>query len=263
MNNYRIIFHNRILLIAALAFITLFSSCAKEGPTGPQGIAGPAYTGSISGHVSLYDQYGNRVLSGLDSSTVNLTGVTTPTTAATAADVNGLYLFSNDVYTGSYNLNVSHPDYAATQLSNFTFLLGTLIKDVKLSAIPDSFLTSFTAYHNTGSAYDSLVVTVIPNPLPRSCIIFINSNTNVTNNEYTGYLLSIVKAIPANAGTVTILVTGDELTSAGFVSGSSTVYYAAYSYVVNDYSLYEDQATGKNVYNAVNTTPLVSSAITP
>ena len=253
-----------ITAILAIGCITLLGSCAKEGPTGPTGPAGPSYTGNINGHVSLYDKYGSKILSNLDSTTITLTGTTTgaSATATVVSDVLGYYGFGI-IYTGSYNLTATHTGYAPTELVNFPFVLGTLTKDIKLSAIPDSFITSFHANHNSGSLYDSLVITVTADPQPRNCIVFLNNTPAVSNFYVNGYLLSYIHTIPANATSVTILVSKDELTSAGFVSGTSEVYYAAYSYVVNDGSVYEDVASGKNIYNAVNTNPTIDSAIAP
>ena len=253
---------NRISIIAILALIVLLNSCAKEGPTGPIGPAGPNYYGTIAGHVSLYDQYGSRVLTGLDSATLTLVGQTVPTTVVTSTDANGYYNITN-VPSGSYNLTTSRPNYATTMKSNFSFFDGTLTEDVKLSAIPDSFLNSFTIIHSPGSVFDSLVVSVTANPYPRSCIVFVNNNSAVSSNEYVGYTLNYVQAIPPNSTTVYIPVSRNDLTNAGFISGSTLVYYAAYSYVVNDFSVYEDQASGKKVYNAVNATALIDSAIVP
>jgi hypothetical protein len=60
---------------------------------------------------------------------------------------------------------------------------------------------------------------------------------------------------------VVISIPAGDLNNAGLFYGEQ-VYYAAYSYVVNDASVYEDMATGKNVYNAVGS-PLVDSALCP
>ena len=253
---------NRISLIIALAFISLLTSCAKEGPTGPVGPIGPNYTGTISGHTTLYDQYGNQVLTNLDSTYLTLTGVTVASTAVTYTDINGAYSFFN-TYTGDYMLTANHTGYANTQLNSFPYLLGDLNKDVKMTSVPDSFITSFKTIHNAGSLYDSLVITATPDPLPRNCIIFLNNNSNVNNYYINGYLLAFVINIAPNVTTVTKLVPQDALINAGFTSGVSMVYYAAYSYVINDASVYEDLSTGKNVYNAVNANPIIDSAIAP
>ena len=254
--------NNRFTFIITLfSIVILLSSCAKEGPTGPTGPAGPGYTGSISGHVSLYDKYGNKVLAGLDSTNITLTGITVASLTSTATDAAGAYNFGN-VYTGDYSLSATHVNYGATLLNSFPFLLGALNKDIRLSAIPDSFVTSLSVTHYATSLYDSLVINVIPDPMPRNCIIFLN-NTAAVNNTETNYLLSFVRGIPANSSSVSFLLSKEQLTNAGFKSGLSELYLAAYSYVVNDGSVYEDLATGKNVYNAVNANPVIDSVIAP
>jgi len=238
-----------------LGGVLLLSSCAKEGPTGPTGPAGPAYTGTISGHVSLYDQYGSKVLLNLDSVKLTLSGTTT----AINPDNNGFYSYSS-LITGEYSIAASNSGYGATNTNNFQFLSGTLNRDIKLSAIP-SFSLSFTYAGPAASLNDSLVINCQPSdPQARNCIIFVGNTPSVGAGE-ANYLLSYVKAIPANAQKITGIISAQELYNAGFTSGS-TAYYAVYSYPVNDQSVYEDQATGKNVYNAVSN-PQIDSALVP
>lgn len=248
-----------ILIIALFGIVTFSNSCTKKGDTGPAGAtgatgpAGPSYTGSISGHVSLYDQYGSKVLTGLSTVQLSLNGG-----SAVSPDGSGYYIYNN-VTTGDYNIAASNTGYGATMLNNFQFLKDTLNRDIKLSAIPNFSLTLY-AGHNTGSQNDSLVITCTPDTRPRSFIIFVNNSSAVSNTP-ANYLLAIAKAIPANSAKVTVQVPAQDLYNAGFTSGS-IAYYAVYSYVVNDVSAYEDLATGKNVYNAVSN-PTTGSAATP
>ena len=58
------------------------------------------------------------------------------------------------------------------------------------------------------------------------------------------------------------MVPRQDLNDVGYTSGTK-IYYAAYSYVVGDVSVYEDQSTGRNVYNAVNTNAIVDTTYVP
>ncbi len=247
--------NNNFALVIALAVIFLVSSCAKEGPSGPTGPAGPSYTGSISGHVSLYDQYGSRVLTGIDSVKITLISSTSTGTPINA-DNTGYYFFSNTV-TGQYDITATDSGYGATNTNNFQFLSGTLNHDIKLSAIP-TFSVGITA--GSGATYDTVVVNCTSDPQVRSFVLFLGSTPAVSNAPST-FLFSTVKNIPANSVKVTNLISAQELYDAGLASGSK-VYFAVYSGAVSDQSVYEDQSTGKNVYNAVSN-PQVDSAIVP
>ena len=145
-------------------------------------------------------------------------------------------------------------------LNNFQFINDTLYKDIRLSATPGFSLSSFTASHNAGSGFDSLVIAVVPDTRIRNCIIFVSNKPSVSNAP-ANYLYTYIKPINANASGITVRVPAVDLNNAGIFYGEP-VYYAVYSYVVNDASVYEDMVTGNNVYNAVNY-PLVDSALCP
>ena len=245
----------KLLPVVSIGFSVLMASCAKEGPTGPTGPAGPAYTGAISGHVSLYDQYGSKVLTGLSTAQLSLNGGT-----ATTPDATGYYIFSNTT-TGQYSIGASASGYGSTNANNFQYLSGTLNKDIKMSAIPSFAPTGFTAYQSVASSGDSLVITFDADSRARNCIVFLN-NTSTVNNQPVNYLLYYAKGIAANATKATIVIPAQDLYDAGFTSGS-TVYYAAYGYVLSDASSYEDLATGKAVITPVSTTSSTATATTP
>src|SRR5579872_4234366 len=89
--------------ILALGVILFLVSCAKEGPTGPTGPSGPSFTGTISGHVRLYDKYGSEILTGLNTVSITLSGSGVITGATTIyTDANGAYTYTNSVTTGNY-----------------------------------------------------------------------------------------------------------------------------------------------------------------
>ncbi len=258
---------NTIIAIA-ICFAGLLSSCTKTGstgpagatgaagPTGPTGATGPAYTAAISGHVSLYDQYGSKILTGLSNVAISLND-----SAAIAPDATGFYIFPGLV-TGQYYINTSAIGYGATKADNFQLLSDTLNKDIKLSVIPTFSPVGFTEYATLGSVTgDSLVINFTPDTRARECIVFLNS-TSMVNSQPANYLLYYAKAINPGQSRIQITVPAQDLYDAGFASGQ-TVYYAAYGHVVSDVSVYEDLTTGRNVFNAVSASSLAVGGITP
>jgi hypothetical protein len=248
--------------LPAVFLTILFASCAKEGPTGPTGPAGPSYTGSISGHVMLFDKYGSPVTGGYTSAKLTLAGSTTTlgTSGSAVPDNSGYYLYSS-VKTGSYSLTATDSAYGSKVINNVNFVLGNVNQDITLSAIPDSFLTALNAKNSTVGLYDSLTFHAISDARVRNVILFLNSNVNVGRVPAT-YLLKYVVQIPANTTSVKLMIPQQDLLNAGLATGAK-VYFAAYSYVIADKSVYEDLTTGKNVYNAVYPVPFVDSAIVP
>jgi hypothetical protein len=244
--------------IIAIGMIASLSACTKKGDTGatgPAGAAGPSYTGAISGHVSLYDQYGSKVLTGLESAQISLNGST-----AINANTSGYYIFGGTM-TGSYTLTASANGYGATRVSNFQYLSDTLNRDIKMSAIPNFSPATFNVYPTAAGTGDLVVMTFTTDPRVRSCTIFLNNNSTC-NNLPANYLLTYTRSIGANVPRAVIIIPTQDLIDAGFTSGS-TVYFSAYGSAVNDVSAYEDYSTGKAVYNAVSASPLTTTAIVP
>lgn len=250
----------RFTFFPVILFLLLSAAaCTKKGATGPAGPAGPAGTSATSGvcelngHVSLYDQYGTRQFLGLKNVRLALRNGT-----FTYADSTGFYIFPALASSG-YTVTASASGYAATAYTA-NLASDTLYKDVKLSAIPTFQVVSMSAYHNAGSANDSLILSFDADTRQRNCIVFASSLPTVSNQPG-NYMLSYTHAIVANATRVQILVPATDLNGANIFYGQR-VYYVAYSYVVNDVSVYEDQNTGKNVYNAVGTA-VIDSALCP
>ncbi len=246
-------------LLPALVLVMGISSCTKSkdgatGPAGPVGPAGPSYIGAISGHVSLFDQYGSKVLTGLGNVYLAFDGYST-----VAVDSSGYYI-KGSVGTGSYSISASNTGYGATHVNSFQFLADTLNRDVKLSAIPAFAPTSVTATALSGA--DSLTLIFSADTRARNCIVFLNKGT-AAGSTPDKYLLVYTKAIPANSTRpVFINIPAQDLANAGFTTGQ-TVYVAGYGYVVGDASAYEDLATGKTVYTAVSATPVTTTFTAP
>ena len=251
---------NTFHLVMPLLFVLFAASCTKKGDTGPAGPAGPpgtsVYKGIVDGHVIVYDQYGSKKTSGLDGVQVTLKGVSTVVT-----DASGYFVFNN-VSTGDYTITASGAGLGGTTVYNVPFLKDSIYTDVKMSQIPAFNLSTFTAYHNTGSQYDSLVMTFPGDARVRNCIVFVNKTSNAGNMPG-DYLLTYVKALPANTWSTTVVlrIPVADLNSLNLYFGDK-VYYGAASYVVNDASLYEDHSSTQNVYSAVGTV-LVDSTVCP
>lgn len=231
--------------LIVFALITLLYACRKkEGPTGPQGPAGPGapqYYGVIAGHVVLYDQYGIRRNHDLNGIRVFLKD-----SISTLTDTNGYYHFDS-VVSGNYNISAALTGFGNTMSGYVPFVKDSLFINLGLAQIPLFPLASFTAYHNTGSAYDSLVATFGEDERVRRWIVFLSDKPSVNPAQY---LLRYVATIPARATVGNVKPSAAELYNAG-ISAGQVVYYAAYSYVVNDVSAYMSSNTGDTVYSAL------------
>jgi hypothetical protein len=249
--------NKHLIGMAALGFAFVFTACSK----GDKGDPGPSFSGAISGHVMLYDQYGTKVNTDLSGIQVTLSNSSTVVTT----DVNGYYIFTG-VSTRDYTIMVHDPNtspyaYGDNVAVNFQYLADTLIKDIKLSAIPSFSPSAMTATLSSVTGNDSLVFSITPDSRVRDIIVFVN-NTSTVNNLPANYLLTYVKAVPANASVVSLLVPANDLHDQGINTGS-TAYFAAYGYPVSDESVYEDITSGKSVYNALSGSSVTASAVAP
>lgn len=253
--------HNKfnICKLTIVGFSLAFASCTKDGstgpagPAGPTGPAGPSYVGAIDGHVTLFDQYGSRVLTGLQNVTLSLNGTSVP------VDSTGYYR-KGSVSTGTFYITASNSGYGSTRINSFQFLSDTLNRDVRMSAIPNFSPSAFTVTPQTGA--DSLAIGFPTDTRVRTCIIFLNKGATAGSTP-DKYLLVYTRNIPANSNRpVPLVIPAQDLINAGFSSGQ-TVYATAYGYVVNDASVYEDLTTGKGVYTAVSIAPMTVTFTAP
>lgn len=241
---------------ALLAFSAiLFNlSCKKgnDGPQGPTGPAGPAYRGTIKGYVTIYDQFGN-----ITSRSATGIQLTLSNGHITNPDSNGRFHFDS-VNTGTYSISASGPSIASTVVNNVSFVKDTLYKEIALSQPASFTFNSFTAYHNPGSPYDSLVAFLTGDPSQRTCLVFVGTTPDVGS---TNYKLAYKRTIGANAIGLLFRVPYTDLNNVGIFFGE-TVYYAIYPYVTNDFSAYIDFNTGKTIFSAAGA-PLTDSTIAP
>ena len=239
------------------SILIVITSCSKPkdgavGPAGAQGSSGPLLQGNLQGFVQLFDQYGTRLYTKLDSASVSIDG----TSSSSMTDINGKYSFSN-LNTGTYNFSINgRTSFASSKLQGIEVTgNGTIDRDVKLSQIPNWTLNAITAIDTVVAGIHNLKVKIT---LPtadvkaRELSLFISASSGVTPTNYTwNYNITI----PANATTVnkvvaanTVFLSGDNLPS------GSTIYLSAYPAAVGytSNSTFIDYNTGKVIYNALN-----------
>ena len=204
--------------------------------------------------MAIYDQYGSRVNTGLTNVQLTLKGG-----HSLYCDSNGYYFFDS-VTTGSYFISAGGPGLAATVLYNVPLVKDTTYEEIKVSQLPAYNLNTIHASYTSPNAYDVLSVSYAMDTRVRNCIIFASNRPGVSNQPG-HYSLVYVKSMPANSGNISFLVPAQDLNEAGIFFGDK-VYYAAYSYVVNDMSVYNDAVTGDAIYNAVGI-PVIDSALCP
>jgi hypothetical protein len=241
----------------ALACITVFAGCAKDGDTGPAGAAGPALTGNITGFVNLFDQYGGHILLDNDSSLVSLDGTST----LSYTDSLGRYLFSG-LQTGIYNLTCSHAGFGTTKVNSLQFTGGgDLYRDIRLSAIPSFQVDSISI----ASAPGMLTLTghLAADVQQRSVLIFAGSASNTSADPAT-YLTFYSRNVMPNQGTFNIQVPTTDLNALGLTTGEQ-VYFAAYAATTtfNNSSSYEDLNTGRTVFTAISVNAALGNALVP
>lgn len=237
--------HRYTLLLAAVLLVS-FTGCKKKevtGPQGPVGPAGPSFKGVVAGHVSVYDQFGSRVVYNYLPINVILKGYDT-----VQVDSVGYFHFDS-VVTGGYKLDISGADFGGTEIHNIQIVKDTLYVPVKVSLKPSFDLTSFTATRLPATSEVSLDMDFPVDTRARNCIVFVGKNPDVSGNANT-YLLSYVIPLKANVTKASMKIPVSDLNNARIFYGEQ-VYFAAYSYVLNDASVYIDEVTGRNMYTAI------------
>jgi hypothetical protein len=249
----------KILAIAVLPMILMFtiSSCSKTGATGP---AGPLSTGTLTGYVTIYDQYGFKVPGDLSGVSVLIPGMSGDSVTTTST---GQYTINN-LKTGVYNLVYSQAGSGTVLANNYSFLGGgTIYRNQTMSLIPSFSL--FSPYINdTVVATDSgVVIRGIDsvNGVARQYIIFGSSASTVSSAPGSYVYNSAVQTIKAGAAAFGVFLTSQELNDAGLAPGT-TGYFIAYPYSTGQ-PTYVDLSTGKTVYTALGTPTAVFSVMIP
>ena len=259
----------QLLCLLALLIVSL-SNCKKDGPAGPtgstgsQGAVGPLLTGNLQGYVSLWDQYGSRILTGQAGDTVTLVG----TANRVYTDSTGFYKFSG-LTTGVYSIAVNKTGFGNTMVQNIQFAGGgNTIANAKLSQPSTTVVPALTDSIGpaTGNItfYTTLTTTC---PQSRSFILYVGTSPSVSANPAT-YLIYYTKAVNptpvANALKLAFTIPTTDLYDAGFTSGS-TAYVAAYgigsTLTASAFVDYTNQA--RTVFTALSMPPALSNVTVP
>jgi hypothetical protein len=172
-----------VTALFTLSIAALFvGSCSKpdSGATGSQGPAGPLLSGTLSGHVDLYDQYGSQVLNSKTAKVVlyNSGGAIVN---SMNADSTGKYSFSN-ITSGIYTLAFVDSNYGEQLHQNFQFLGGgDLNVDGKISQIPNFNITGITIdsiNHTTGNVV--LTCSIVSDTKARTLLVFASGSGSVS-----------------------------------------------------------------------------------
>ncbi len=241
-----------------LLLLCSLDACKKvAGPAGPQGPAGPLLSGTITGFVHIYDQYGSRLFTGQDSVKVTLKGTGT----FTYTDGNGNYSF-NGLNTGVYSFVYEKSGFGSSQIQSVSFAGGdTLgVRDMELAKTPSFTIAGITTTVTAGTGITIAGTMTAADNLPRSVIVYVGLSNSVSSAAG-GFLTYFTKNIPANGTNFNILIPENDLLNMGATVGS-TVYFAAYPINSNfaNASVYVDEATGTNVFTALGQ-PVTGSAV--
>ena len=247
-----------LIILAALIFLS--PGCKKETTT-----SNPQVTGNLFGFVTLYDQYGGKVTSGLGSTTITLITQSGSTTLNTVPDSLGRYAYNN-INQGQYLISFTNPGYGTILNAEFGFLgEGNIDHDVKLSAVPnfnDSVLTALDTLSNNSVVLNGTFSGT--DTRKRTYVIFVGSTPGVSSSP-ANFLTYYTGTANANLSTFTQKIPVADLNDLGFTSGS-TVYFVGYGAAANfaSSSDVEDYAnTGRFTYNAISTGAAPTSFVLP
>ena len=257
---------NSSIIVSCLLSIAFgFSGCKKDvpgatGAQGPVGPAGPAYMATLSGFVTVYDQYGTKLFTNLNKVQVSIDG----TSRSASSDTSGKYSFAS-LTTGNYNITASDSGCGIVKAQDIQLVSGNVNRDIKLSQIPSFSIATCIAIDTVQNAVNYIKIrgTIASDVKSRMLIFFVGSNSSVSASTST-WDLFYTRAIAINATTFSLMIPASDLYAAQISSGS-TVYIAAYPASVNynTSSSYEDLTNGKTVFNAVGPSPINLNVLVP
>jgi hypothetical protein len=243
-------------ILIALMFLT--PGCKKETSN-----TTTLLSGNLFGFVTLYDQYGAKVTSGVSPTNVSLVATTNNQTLNTVTDSTGKYTYNN-VTEGQYLLSYTNAGYGTILNAPLGFLGGGNIDhDVKLSATPnfyDSILSQPIDTLNTIVLNGTFSGT---DTRKRTYVVFVGSSPAVSSAP-ANYLQYYTGTANNNLTTFTEKINISDLNDMGFSSGS-TVYFAVYGAATSFASTsdVEDYTTGRLNFTAISSNPATTSIVLP
>jgi len=250
-----------LLLLTAVAF----TNCKKDTSTGPTGATGAngangttgatgatgtALTGTLEGYVTLWDQYGGRILTNQSGDTVALVGTTTKV----VTDANGFYTIPG-LSTGSYNLNITKLGYGNTMLQNIQLAGGgaavasTRLSQPSTTVVP-ALLDSIGTTSGNITIYTAITTTSTE---VRTFILYVGNVATVSYNPAT-YLTYYTANVKVNGTKLSFTIPKQDLYDAGFTPSTSTVYFAAYGIgaLLNASSYADFSNAGRTMFTALS-----------
>jgi hypothetical protein len=253
-------------ILPLLALVILVASCSKSptnGTNGAQGPAGPSFTGSLTGHFFLTNQYGVIADTGIAYTGIRAI-LYNQSNNQVVDSVNvkssGVYTFPT-VTTGIYTIAFRDTNYGQSLDQGFQFIgPGNLELPNKECAHIPNFNIIKVDFDSINHAQSVVVFadTISPDPKPRMLAIFIGSAANVSSAP-ANYLTVYSYTLAANATRFLVRIPLTTIYNAGIGSGSNA-YFAIYgaSYDYTTASEYQDYTTGRNIYNAISATAVTT-----
>lgn len=252
-------FYRKTILLAA--FVIAISGCKKSsntaGPAGATGPAGPSLSGTLEGYVDLFDEYGT-LMSPLDGVHITVAGKTH------VDSTNAAGKYSINLSTGTYEIDLSKTGFGAMVIPSVNFVGGGVQyvnTHIPLTQPASYSLSSISSTTVTGGSVTFTVTPLNTDTKNRRVACFYGTNSAVSNDPatYAGVFFINISAGSTNGiGTLT----ANNVNAVGIGSGSGTlVYVAAYPISVNtNASVYSDIATGRNIYNNLNTSSVATTS---
>ncbi len=263
--------HKTFMAICAAGCLIMMS-CSKSGPTGAtgpsggNGPAGPALTGTVTGYVDLYDQYGDLLSPG------NGVKITIPTMASVndTTIVDGMYTIPG-LSTGVYEIDFSKTNYGSTKINSFGFTGGGtqyIAAHMQMTQPPIFTLattSALTATSNTVSSQVAMAVTMAATDTKMRKVAVFYSNAATVSSTPGNYMGWSAITIPANTTTANMNLSSSATFYPSGLSSGTTAYFIVYPISYNTgASTYPDPATGKTVFNNLNTaSSFTATAVIP
>lgn len=186
----------QLICIALIA--SAFTSCKKEtvqGPEGPAGLAATTPTGSISGKVTQYDQYGNTYTSNLNTATVSLLN----TNYSTVTDAAGNYTLTN-IPAGIYSIATDKPGCGTYQTQQISFVgNGTLYHLTNTCDKPTYIFNSGLVKDSLNGGHKAYVtINLTANVHSTYALVIYGTTSNLSLSDPNSYYWSEYIVIPAN-----------------------------------------------------------------